>query len=152
MNSYYSVLKEVKDHFLANGITNTVSYGDDSKMDLNKTSIFPLVHLDINRIEYTDTSIVFTFYVLCVGLIDQDWVEESEDEFFTGNNDQDVMNEQLFVLTGLIESLRRGDLYRNNIRLFTQPTAQPVGAFDDSQIAGWSSEIQIALPKDYSIC
>jgi len=152
MNSYYNVLKEVKDHFLANGITNTVSYGDDSKLDLNKTSIFPLVHLDINRVEYTETNIVFTFYILCVGLIDQDWVEESEDEFFTGNNDQDVMNEQLFVLTGLVESLRRGDLYRKNIRLYAQPSGQPVGAFDDSQIAGWSSEIQIMMPKDYSVC
>ena len=152
MNGFYKVLDDIKDHFLANGITNTVSYGDDSKMDLNKTSIFPLVHLDINRVEYTDTSIVFTIYVLCVGLIDQDWVEESEDEFFTGNNDQDVMNEQLFVLTGLVESLRRGDLYRNNVRLYVQPTAQPIGAFDDSQVAGWASEIQVAIPKDYSIC
>ena len=152
MNSFYTVLDKIKVHFLANNITNTVSYGDDSKLDLDKTSIFPLAHLDINRVEYKDNSIVFTLYILCVGLVDLDWVEESEDDFYTGNNEQDVMNEQLFVLTGLIESLRRGGLYRDNIKLAIQPTAQPVGAFDNSQIAGWASEVQVEVPKDFSIC
>lgn len=152
MNTLYRLLDSLKDHFKANGITHTVSYGDDSKLDLNKTSIFPLAHFDVNRVEFVDNTVVFTVYLLCVGLIDQDWVEESQDEFYTGNNQQDVMNEQLMVFSGVIESLRRGDLYRENIRLYANPNAQSVGAFDDSQIAGWAGEIQISMPKDYSIC
>lgn len=152
MNSLYAVLDGVKDHFKGNTITNTVSYGDDSKLDLNKTTIFPLAHFDVNRVEFSDNYVIFTLYVLCLGIVDQDWAEETEDEFYDGNNEQDVMNEQLFALMGLVESLRRGTLYRNNIRLYVQPSAQPVNAFDDSQIAGWASEIQITVPKDYSIC
>lgn len=152
MNGLYGVLDGVKDYFLSNEITNTVSYGDDSKLDLNKTTIFPLAHFDVNRVDFTERTIVFTLYVLCLGIIDQDWQEEAQDEFYTANNEQDVMNEQLFVLVGLVESLRRGNLYKNGMKLYSQPNAQPVNAFDDSQVAGWASEIQIEIPKDFSIC
>lgn len=152
MNGVYKVLDGLKDHFLANNITNTVSYGDDSKLDLNKTTIFPLAHFDIVRAEFIDNSIVLTVYLICAGIIDQDWVEESEDEFYTGNNEQDVMNEQLVVFTGAVEALRRGSLYKSGIRLYASPSAQPIGAYDDSQIAGWAGELQIVVAKDFSIC
>ena len=152
MNGLYRLLDGIKTHFAENSVTNTVSYGDDSKLDLNKTTIFPLAHFDVNNVAIQENGIVFTIYVLCLGIIDQDWKEETEDEFYNGDNEQDIMNEQLFVMVGLIESLRRGSLFKSGIRLYSEPTAQPVNAFDDSQIGGWASEIQIILAKDYSIC
>jgi len=152
MNGLYRLLDGVKTHFSENSVTNTVSYGDDSKLDLNKTTIFPLAHFDVNNVEIQENGIVFTIYIVCLGIIDQDWQEETQDEFYNGDNEQDVMNEQLFVMVGLVESLRRGKLFKSGLRLYSQPTTQPVNAFDDSQIGGWASEIQIILPKDYSIC
>ena len=45
MTGYYDLITRIKEHFEADPIVNTVTQGDIFRVDLNKQTIFPLVHL-----------------------------------------------------------------------------------------------------------
>ena len=45
MRQVYTVLDKIKNILRANGITKTVTFGDITEVDLNKTTIFPLAHI-----------------------------------------------------------------------------------------------------------
>ena len=45
MRQVYTVLDKLKEILRANGITKTVTFGDLTEVDLNKTTIFPLSHI-----------------------------------------------------------------------------------------------------------
>ena len=45
MNGYYYIINTLKDHIKLNGFTNTVTTGNIFDVDLNKQTIFPLVHI-----------------------------------------------------------------------------------------------------------
>ena len=152
MKSVYYILDEIRDHLRANGITNTVSFGDLSEIDTNKTTIFPLVHMDVENASPRGNVIEFRLLILSMGIVDQDYEEEAVDEFFGGNNLHDVYNEQLYVLTNLVETLRRGDLWDEQIRVVGDPEFQPFENRFDNQLAGWGGTITIQLPNNVSIC
>lgn len=148
MNQVYNILDELRDHFAAIDIVNTVSSGDYTELDKDKTTIFPIVHVDIQKVTFSERqTLVFDILVLCVDLVDQDWAEEGADEFYRGTNIHDVYNEQLLVLNSLIQSLRRGDLYDKRLRLFSQPEATPFENRFDNMIAGWGAVVRIEAPN-----
>jgi hypothetical protein len=152
MKSVYYILDEIRDHLRANGITNTVSFGDLAEIDTNKTTIFPLVHLDVEAATQRDNVIEFRILILSMGIVDQDYAEEAIDEFFGGNNLHDVYNEQLYVLTNLVEALRRGSLWDEQIRVEGDPEFTPFEKRFDNQLAGWGGTITLNLPNNVSIC
>lgn len=152
MKSVYYILDEIRDHLRANGITNTVSFGDLAEIDTNKTTIFPLVHLDVEAATQRDNVIEFRILILSMGIVDQDYAEEAIDEFFGGNNLHDVYNEQLYVLTNLVEALRRGSLWDEQIRVEGDPEFTPFENRFDNQLAGWGGTITLNLPNNVSIC
>jgi len=152
MKSVYYILDEIRDHLRANGITNTVSFGDLAEIDTDKTTIFPLVHMDIETVTPQPRVIEFRLLVLAMGIVDQDYEEEQIDEFFGGTNLHDVYNEQLYVINDLIETLRRGDLWDDQIRLVGSPELAPFENRFDNMLAGWGGTITIQLPNKVSIC
>ena len=152
MKSVYYILDEIRDHLRDNGITNTVSFGDLAEIDTNKTTIFPLAHIDVETATPQDNVIEFRLLVLAMGIVDQDYEEEAIDEFFGGNNLHDVYNEQLFVLTDLIENLKRGALWDDQIRIVGNPELAPFENRFDNQLAGWGGTITIQLPNNVTIC
>ena len=44
MTGIYDIIKTIKTHLREHPIVNTVTFGDISKVDLNKTTMFPLSH------------------------------------------------------------------------------------------------------------
>lgn len=152
MKSVYKILDEIRDHLRDNGITNTVSYGDLSEIDTNKTTIFPIVHMDIESATVTNNTIEFRLLILAIGMVDQDYEEEPEDEFFGGNNLHDVYNEQLYVLTNLVEHLRRGRLYDIQVRLIEDPEFSPFENRFENMLAGWGGTIAMNVPNSVTIC
>jgi hypothetical protein len=152
MKQVYNVLDNVKAHFESNGITNRVTYGTQFELDTDKTQIMPIAHLDILDVTYDNRVIVFRMLVMCLGWVDKVKVVDPDDTFYGDDNQQDVLNTQLAAMTRFINSLRRGDLYENNIRLYEEPTAEMLQDLGENQLAGWGAEVQIQVPNDTSIC
>ena len=152
MKSVYYVLDEIRDHLRANGITNTVSFGDLAEVDTNKTTIFPLVHMDVESATPKGGVIEFRLLILGIGIVDQDYAEETKDEFFGGSNLHDVYNEQLYVLNNLVASLERGDLWDDKIKIVGEPEFTPFENRFDNQLAGWGGTITIQLANNITIC
>ena len=152
MKSVYYILDEIRDHLRANGITNTVSFGDLAEIDTDKTDIFPLVHMDIETATPRGSVMEFRLLILGIGMVDQNYATEPIDEFYGGSNLHDVYNEQLYVLNDLIEHLRRGDLWDGNIRLVDAPELAPFENRFDNLLAGWGGTITIQLPNEVNIC
>ena len=58
-NNVYQILDDMKEFLRQGDFTNTVSFGDISEVDLDKTTIFPLAHLNIDNAIITEQTIKF---------------------------------------------------------------------------------------------
>lgn len=152
MKSVYYILEEIRDYLRDNDVTNTVSFGDLAEIDTNKTTIFPLVHIDVETATPLPQVIEFRLLILAMDIVDQDYVQEPIDEFFGGNNLHDVYNTQLWVLNDLVSAMRRGDLWDNKIRVIGDPELAPFENRFDNQLAGWGGTLTIQLPNEVTIC
>ena len=152
MNHIYKILDETKDHFEADGITNKVSFGDNYKVDNDKTTAFPWDHFNILDIEYLDKVLVFRIAVLCVDVVNEAKQVDQNNDFYGSDNLHDVLNTEFLVITKYINSLRRGDLYEENIRLLEDPVIEMFTDHEDNMVAGWGGELRIQMINDISIC
>lgn len=153
MNQVYEVLDGIRDHFRNNEITETVSFGEINLADADKTTVFPLAHIDIGDLTYDVGVVVFKIRVLVLDNLKVNKATESTDQFWGNDDLHDVYNTQFIVMTQLVNSLRRGDLYEAGIRLYgDEPVVQPFEDRFGNMLAGWITEIDIQIKNDISVC
>ena len=154
MRQVYNLLDSLKDHFEANGITNKVTFGDAYEFDIDKTTMMPLAHINLLGMTYRGRTVVYRVAILCLDWVDQSKEVDNDNDFYGSTNLHDVLNGQNVVVLKFLESLRRGDLYNEQIRLFedTEPQAEAFQDTGDNRLAGWGIEVQIEMPNDVSVC
>ena len=152
MIEFYNLLDNIKDHLRTNPNVTTVTFGDIMDVDLNKTTMFPLSHMMVSDVAFSDHIITATLDLLFLDIVD-DNREESTDSFLSNNNLQDILNTQLAVGNVLQSSLRRGELFTNKLQVLTNVTARPFYDRFENQLAGCAFTISIQLPNtNVSIC
>ena len=152
MTHVYDILEIIKDELLTSPSVNTVTYGDLSEVDLDKTTIFPLSHMLIDSANYKERTVVFNINLLCADIVDYNTKKANHELFYGNDNLQDVMNTQFQVINSLIMKLMRGDLFEMNYQVTTQPTAEPFKERFGNELAGWGVNISIEVPNCISIC
>ena len=152
MKHVYDILDVLRDELRSHPAVNTVSYGDITDLDLDKTTMFPLSHLLIDSASYGERTITFRIKVLCADIVDYNQSENQFDEFYGNDNLHDVMNTQFQVINSLITKLMRGDLFKSNYQVTSTPSAEPFKESYGNVLAGWSTVIQIEVPNGISIC
>jgi len=152
MREFYTAVDAVKDALRANNSINTVTFGDLSDIDLDKTTIFPLSHIFVERVRNEDNMLIFDFSVLVADIVDFSNEETEFDDFFGNDNLHDVLNTQLTVINGLITSLRRGNLYKTQYQLDNEPVAEPFKERFKNLLAGWEATISIRVKNNVTIC
>ena len=55
--NYFDIIDKLKTHFENDELINTVTQGDLFDVDLNKQTIFPLVHLIVNNATFEENVI-----------------------------------------------------------------------------------------------
>ena len=105
MTQVYDLLDKIKDELRADNHINSVSFGDITQVNLNKTDIFPLAHLNISNAVIDSQSITFTLQILCADIVDYTKEEYSPDDFYGVDNLQDVLNTQLQVMNLIFSKL-----------------------------------------------
>ena len=103
MTSFYDVINSIKTYLQGNNSVNTVTFGDLLEVDLNKQTIFPLSHLTVRDVSFSDHTMTFTVNVMAFDIVDETKQNDKEqvEPFYGNNNKQDVLNTQLMVLNGL---------------------------------------------------
>lgn len=153
MTQIYDVLEKIKQNLSSNGITNTVTFGDITEVDLDKTTMYPLSHIVLGNVSFEERVMNVEVRVLCVDVVDVNKEEESEDMFYGNDNTQDILNTQIQVINGLQQELRRGDLYDDKFQLTSAITANPLFDNYENKLAGWGVDFSIVVANDnFSIC
>jgi len=152
MKHVYDILDVLRDELRSHPAVNTVSYGDITDLDLDKTTMFPLSHLLIDSASYGERTITFSIKLLCADIVDYNQSENQFDEFYGNDNLHDVMNTQFQVINSLITKLMRGDLFKSNYQVTSTPSAEPFKEKYGNVLAGWSTVIQIEVPNGVSVC
>lgn len=152
MTQFYDVLDKIKERLRANPNVFSVTYGDITKVDLDKTTIFPLSHLNISNATIGEHTVRFTLQLLCVDIVDYNKNVSPDDEFYGNDNMQDILNTQLQVVNDIVSQLRRGTLFTNELQLLDDVSVQPFMDRFENELAGWGADIVIEMPNDISIC
>lgn len=152
MTQFYDVLDKIKERLRANPNVFSVTYGDITKVDLDKTTIFPLSHLNISNATIGEHTVRFTLQLLCVDIVDYNKNVNPDDEFYGNDNMQDILNTQLQVVNDVVSQLRRGTLFTNELQLLDDVSVQPFMDRFENELAGWGADIVIEMPNEISIC
>jgi len=152
MTQFYDILDKIKDELRMNPNVFSVTYGDITKVDLDKTTIFPLSHLNISNAIIGEHTVSFTLQLLCVDIVDYNKDSSPDDEFYGNDNMQDILNSQLQVVNDVIAQLRRGTLFTDRLQVLGDVTVQPFMDRFENELAGWGADIVIEMPNDISIC
>ena len=151
MKGFYQVTQVIKDQLLADVNVNAVTFGDITRIDLSKQTMFPLSHLMVNSVSNEDSILRFNMSILSMDIVNVS-KEETIDIFLGNNNEQDILNTQLQVQNKLVQLLRGGDLYRQLYQLDSTPTFEPFYDRFENELAGWSMTFDIIIPNDIEIC
>lgn len=154
MTNVYDLVTKIKGFLRANPIVNTVTFGDISDVDLNKTTIFPLTHFVLGNTTITNNTIRITISVMFLDIVD--YTKDFNDNDFGDREDDtnivDVYNTQLQIANDLISHLKRGDLYRDGYQLIGDPICEPFRDRFENELAGWAVDLSIEVPNNFSVC
>ncbi len=151
MKGFYNVTKELKTALAAEPFVNTVTFGSLDDVDLNKQTIFPLSHIIVNNTTVGTKTLTFNISILAMDIVDIS--KEATADIFVGNdNEQDVLNTQLGLLTRIINILQRGDLYTELYQVQGDVNCEPFVDRFENKLAGWTATFDIIVQNDMTIC
>jgi len=151
MREYYDLVDKLYTYLNGSPSVNTVTFGDIFQVDLSKQTIFPLAHVNIQSVSFTDYVMEFNLQVICMDLVD----ETKEDKLDTASipyrgldNKHDVLNTQLTVINGLQASLRRGELFRDKYQIVSDIDASLFEDRFENLLTGWSMNVTLQVAND----
>lgn len=149
--NYFDIIDKLKAHFENDELVTTVSQGDIFDIDLNKQTIFPLLHIIVNTASFEENVIRYNISLLAMDIVDIS-KEETSDRFTGNDNELYVLNTMLAVLNRCYELLRRGDLYTDKFQVDGNPTCEPFTERMENNLSGWTMTVDILIPNDMTIC
>jgi len=151
MKGFYNVTEQLKTALAAEPFVNTVTFGSLDDVDLNKQTIFPLSHIIVNNTTVGTKTLTFNISILAMDIVDIS--KAATTDIFVGNdNEQDVLNTQLGLLTRIINILQRGDLYTNLYQIEGDVNCEPFVDRFENKLAGWSATFDVVVQNDMTIC
>ena len=151
MKGFYNVTEQLKDTLIAEPFVNTVTFGSLDDVDLSKQSIFPLAHLIVNSTSVSTKTLRFNISILAMDIVDIS--KEKTDDVFLGNdNEQDVFNTQLALITRIVNKLQRGDLYTDLYQVEGEVSCEPFVDRFENKLSGWVATFDILVQNDMTIC
>lgn len=149
MTEFYDLVKDIKDQLESYPSVNTVSFGDITHIDLNKTTIFPLSHFDIGDVIFEQGLMGFTLVLTAVDLVDvnKEQVDEFFDPFYGNNNLHDVLNTQLTTVNRLQLAIKNGEVGGSLMQL-ESANAERLEDEYENMLAGWRLTVVFSVPNN----
>ena len=146
---------------------STVSVGDIYDINLEKMEKFPLLHINPVSVTTGESELVYNFQLFIMDMVSEksDW-QTKQHELLTKlvdmkNNEQEVFNQTLDIVTDFIGMLRHSSRQSaegtNNINAplyFTQDqfTIEPFQERFDNLCCGWVFQIGVKVMNDFDTC
>ncbi len=151
MKGFYNLTDKLKEALLAEPFVNTVTFGSLDDVDLNKQTIFPLSHIIVNNTTVGSKTLTFNVSILSMDIVDIS--KEATTDIFVGNdNEQDVLNTQLALLTRIINTLQRGNLYTELYQVEGDVNCEPFVDRFENKLAGWAATFDVLVQNDMTVC
>lgn len=151
MKGFYNVTNKIKTKLQEEPFVNTVSFGSIDDVDLDKQTIFPLAHVIVNNATVGTKTTTFNISILAMDIVDISNAEVT-DKYVGNDNEQDVLNTQLALLTRVLNDLQRGDLYTEKYQIETDVTCEPFVDRFENKLAGWTATFDVVIQNDMTIC
>ena len=151
MKGFYNITNKIKTLLDAEPFVNTVTFGSIDDVDLDKQSIFPLSHVIVNNAVVGTKTTNFSISILAMDIVDIS-KEETTDTFVGNDNEQDVLNTQLALLTRVLNELQRGDSYTELYQVDGDVTCEPFVDRFENKLAGWTATFDVIIQNDMTIC
>lgn len=154
--AYHRVLDACAEKLQAMKYVNTVTTGDLFEIDLNKRTIFPLVHMIVNSVNMGGDSgtLLFNITFMAMDIVNEFKGEDTINKplLMGDDNEQFVLNNTLTVLNKLNEFLYRGSLNNGAFEIKTAGSCQPFFDRFENRLAGWSYTADIYVSNNLDIC
>ena len=95
--NYLGIIDKLRTHFENDALVSTCSQGDIFDVDLNKQTIFPLVHIIVNTATFEENVIRYNISILAMDITDIS-KDETTDKFDGNDNELYILNTMLAVL------------------------------------------------------
>lgn len=151
MTGFYTITQALYNHFNNDAIVNSVTEGDIFEVDLNKQTIFPLVHVMVNNASFETNVVRFNISLIAMDVVNLS-KDETTDKFRGNNNEQDVLNTQLEVLNRAYAMMLHGDLWDDSVVVDGNPTCEPFVERFENNLAGWTMTFDVLIPNSVTIC
>lgn len=149
MNSYAITTQFLIDQFESNSLVNTIIFGAVDTTDLNKSNIFPLVHIWPSNWRLSGNRIEFTYDIAVVSA--RHIPKKTQTSKIFGDNLIDNLNQATAILSKELTSL---ELKRNeyDIILESSTDSKPIIFWEKNLLDGWESTIVLSIQNTISIC
>ena len=151
MKGFYQVTDKIKTLLNAEPFVNTVTYGSIDDVDLDKQGVFPLSHIIVNNAVVGTKTTTFSISILAMDIVDIS-NDEVTDTFVGNDNEQDVLNTQLALLTRVINELQRGDSYTDKYQVEANVTCEPFVDRFENKLAGWTATLDVIVQNEMTVC
>lgn len=146
LNHYTELLYFIKKIAELDETVNTVTQGDFDRLDLDKMTIFPLVHISIGDAIFSNGTTI-SFNVQLGAHAVRDYSNEVRtDKFWLQDNEVDNLNEMLAILNGIWSKIYRG-FEDNDISTTENPTLQQTLDEGKNTLDGWILSFTVEMPN-----
>lgn len=151
MNQYSTLLYYIKSLADADVFVNTVTQGEQDEIDLDKATIFPLLHINLSTGINKGNTIIYDVLLTCLDIRDTN-KEVSTDKFWKQDNEVDNLNETFAVLNKIYLNILR-NIGDNNISALGDASFDAQIGKNKNILDGWEYSFQIEIPNNViSIC
>ena len=150
MATFYNIVDTIKENLEASSQVNTVSYGDFFKLDLAKTTLYSIAHIQVGSINFGEQAHTIDLSIIFADIVDES--KERQEDIFYHENLHDILNTQTLVANILVDQLRRGSLARDGYQLSGDPTVELFEERYDNLLAGCVLSFSVLVKNNASIC
>ena len=148
--NYYTAIDILKWHFQNDPIVNEVTQGDIFSVDLNKKTIFPLVHMIVNSSTAQEFAITYNVSILAMDIVDFS-KQIDTDQFYGMDNETDALNAMHDVLLRAYKLMKSGLLWDQKVQIEGEANLEPFAERFENNLAGWTMTFDITVPNEMTI-
>jgi hypothetical protein len=149
--NYYQTLETLRLHFSGDSIVNQISQGDIFGIDLDKKTIFPLVHIMVNSSTAEEFVIRYNVTIMAMDIVDI--TKENDTDLFYGmDNETDALNAMHSVLIRAYKLMKSGSIWDQKVQIEEAVTLEPFAERFENNLAGWAMTFDLVVPNEMTIC
>jgi hypothetical protein len=142
-------------------ITTTTS-GDIWEIDLNKNTLFPLMHINPVNVQTGQSTLTYNFQIFIMDLVSEksNWTNANFQSAQNLSNNQEVLSDCLQICTDIIGVFRHSQWQSELTNDINAPVYFGEGEFNiepfserfDNEVTGWVFPLAVTVHNDFQTC